>query len=154
MSIRPLQKRDIPSLSEMIKKEWDDSTSDFKREVNESFYMENRKFFVYCINKQVKGLVGISISEISYELWGITWLLVDESDRFIGIGSELVGFAEIFAAKNSFLKICQIQLTTSIPKFYKKLGYKKIEKWKDDKGEKRFLMFKRVKASKRMEQPL
>lgn len=147
MSIRELKKGDIPTLSKMVMKEWGrESLLDFKREVNESFNMEHRRFYVNCIDSRIRGLVGLSISEISYELWGITWLLVSQNDRDFGIGSGLVRFAEEITKKNSFLKICNLQLTTSIPRFYEKLGYRSIGKWIDDKGEKRFLMFKQIKS--------
>lgn len=78
------------------------------------------------------GITVINKAEMDFAYWSITWVLVSPECRSLGLGKRLVQAAETHAVSDRVnypvgsSKRLVIQLTTSSPAFYEKLGYRRI----------------------------
>lgn len=79
----------------------------------------------------VCGIAVINKSEMDFEYWAITWVVVAPRMRGQGLGKRLVEAAEAYVLhhKNDYpisRSRAIIQLTTTKPGFYEALGYKSV----------------------------
>lgn len=89
-----------------------------------------------CILDRSKliGVGTISASDISYDIWGMSWIVVDREYRKQGIATEIVSALEKYAAKTKRRpdQVANIvQLTTSVPSFYERIGYQSVMNWRN-----------------------
>lgn len=131
MIIKRLTEHDLPSLSELFKHFWGESTSLEKIRLTFSKITTNSSYILLAAKKSDR-LVGFAMGIICEELYGdckpfmvIEDLIVDKNQRRSGLGSALMQELEKCAISHD---CCQIIFITEADrnetiKFYSSLGY-------------------------------
>lgn len=136
MSIRILGTNEIPEASKLIRKQWGDLYGAFFADEAETLIQQpsNAVYGNFSDDGSLQGLGMVTKDQIDYALWGITWLVVSEKERERGIGSKILSTLEEYAVINQNdypTNDCLVLLTTTMPGFYIKRGYKVVSKWQN-----------------------
>jgi len=120
---------DLIRVYNLIKEEWGENyANEFFKEFKTCDNI-NKTILIALIDNSIVGSATIVKSEIDFDLWGITWVIVDKAHRGKGIGKKLINDCEHLIRQLAFCrsqKSIYVELTTNKPTFYEKLGYKQI----------------------------
>ncbi|MGE0792951.1 MAG: GNAT family N-acetyltransferase [Candidatus Woesearchaeota archaeon] len=102
-----------------------------KKYISERFDKKQEIFFGYKINSEIVGYATLKLFFPGYKHCELYWLAVKKKFQKQGIGKKLMEFVESFAKKKGFRKVCLYTDEDMIgaQKFYKKCGYKLINKF-------------------------
>lgn len=134
MKIRQIKEREIDVASKIVglnySKEYEKRS---KREIEAMFrdYAVKPKYLVAEHNGKIVGFAGYIQSWIDYHIYQIFWVNVLPKYQKKGIGTALVRkIIQIIKIKHGEDKAYLILLTTSLPKFYERLGFETLLKLK------------------------
>lgn len=137
-----LDKRHIEELAVIdFESEHQNSSNIFNKkqmmsEIQKRFHKKQEIFFGYKRGKELLGYVTLKPFFPGHKHCEVYWLAVKKKTQGQGIGTKLIYFIENYAKNKGFRKIClytgeNMQLAQ---KFYKKKGYKIINKFREYYG--------------------
>ena len=139
MKIIKLNRKHIPQLADIdFESEHQTCTArgvkrkEMLKELKERFDKKHEIFFGYKQRDEILGYVTLKPFFPGHKHCEIYWLAVKRKCQGQGIGSKLMTFIENYAKTEGFRKMClytgeEMNLTQ---KFYKKIGYELINKFK------------------------
>jgi N-acetylglutamate synthase-like GNAT family acetyltransferase len=134
MKIRQLEHKDVITASKLVglnySKKYENSS---KNEIEAMFTSKvcPPKYIVAEENGRVIGFAGYIQSWMDYHIYQIFWVNVKPGDKGKGIGTKMIKeIIKTIKKEKCENKAYMIQLTTTFPKFYKRLGFKKINEFK------------------------
>lgn len=136
MKIRLIKKREINSVSEIVGLNY--SKENERRSRHEIATMFKNcavkpEYLIAEVDDKIVGFAGYSQSWMDYHVYEIFWVNVHPKYQNRGIGTALVKkIIQIIKNKKGKDKAYFILLTTCSPKFYDKLGFKTLIKFKKD----------------------
>ena len=107
-----------------------------RKKIQNRFEKKHEIFFGYKKNNELVGYVSLKPFFPGHKHCEVYWLAVKKKYQKQGIGKKLMKYIENYAKKKGFRKICLYtgKNMKSVIKFYKKIGYKKINEFPDYYG--------------------
>lgn len=134
MKIRPLKESEVKAVSEIVglnfSKQYEILS---RREIRAMFknYESRPNYLVAEDRGEILGFCGYIQSWFDYHIYEIFWVNVSPKHQNKGIGTTLVKRAiQIIKNNRGNDKAFLILLSTNTPRFYEKIGFKTISKFK------------------------
>lgn len=137
MKIRRLEKDEISKVSRIVRLNYSKKYEKLSRKELLCMFSKdfNKPYFFVAEDKgKILGFVGYSQSWADYDVYEIFWVNVLPEHQKQGVGTTLIkSIISTIKKETDINKARIVILTTDKPKFYKRLGFKILTKYKKDR---------------------